>query len=146
MSEPTFELEPGKWVPATVLHELERKVGTAIFGDYERVEDKLIYSGGANRRLFRGRLRGFDVAFIIGMDVHGGTIVQRFRLFEQDPKKNSVMGDRAEKGESIMWVACLEKNNWIAYWDAKGRHDVREERLERQTKVSAQTKATKVLR
>lgn len=146
MSEQTFELEPGKWVPAEILHELERKIGTAIFGDYERVEDKLIYSGGANRRLFRGRLRGFDVAFIIGMNVHGVTVVKRFRLFEQDPKKDSVMGDRARKGEKIMWIACLEKNKWLAYWDSKGRQDIKEERLERQTKTAAQTKATKVLR
>ena len=146
MSKPTFELEPGDWVPAEILHKLEEKVGKAIFGDYERVEDKLIFSGGANRRLFKGRLRGFDVAFIVGMDVHGSTIVKRFRLFEQDPQKNSVMGDRAKKDEQIMWVACLEKNKWTAYWDAKGRHDVQKERLERQTKTASQTKATKVLR
>jgi hypothetical protein len=142
----TFELKPGTWVPADVLHELERKVGKAIFGDFERVEDKLIFSGGANRRLFKRRLRGFDVPFIIGMDNHGNTITKRFRLFEQDPNKDSVMGDRARKGEQIMWVACLEKNEWVAYWDKSGRQNIKEERLKRQTEVAAQTKTTKVLR
>jgi len=142
----TFNLKPGEWVPADVLHELERKVGKAIFGDFERVEDKLIFSGGANRRLFKRKLRGFDVPFIIGMDNHGSPIVKRFRLFEQDPSKDSAMGDRARKGEKIMWVACLEKNEWVAYWDKDGRQNIKEERLKRQTEVAPQTKTTKVLR
>ena len=144
--EKTFELKPGTWVPAEILHELERKVGKAIFGDFERVEDRLIFSGGANRRLFKRKLRGFDVPFIVGMDNHGNPIVQRFRLFEQDPSKDSAMGDRARKGEKIMWIACLEKNEWIAYWDKAGRQNIKEERLKRQTEVAAQTKTTKVLR
>lgn len=141
-----FELKPGIWVPAKVLHELERKIGNAIFGNFERVEDKLLFGGGANRRLFKGKLRGFDVAFIIGMDVHGEVIVKRFRCFEQDPKKDSIMGDRAKKGEKIMWVADLETNQWLAYWDSSGRHDIKEERLKRQTLNAPQTKTTKVLR
>lgn len=141
-------LKPGSMVLRTDLDILEEKIMRAIFGNYERVEDRLIYMGGANRRMFRnGKLRGFDVPVVIGLKQDGSAVVQRFRFFEQDPRKKSSMATRARKGEQIMWVIDMdEEKDFVAYWDSEGRHDIKEERLRRDAKQSPQTTTTKVLR